>query len=126
MIATLLDHHGIAIPVVTLPDHFSIAIPITVAADRSDRRSVKIELSEHRSDLGPKRGPLAIAIRLRWRRLCGADRIGCRKTVDQTGFQFRVGVAIRRCGFARIGGMPVVRRGMGFLSNVLSGSQAKA
>ena len=31
MIATLLDHHGIAIPVVTLPDHFSIAIPITVA-----------------------------------------------------------------------------------------------
>src|SRR6266851_4757122 len=43
MIATLLDHHGIAIPVVTLPDHFSIAIPITVTVttDGSDGHAAR-------------------------------------------------------------------------------------
>src|SRR5229473_6750129 len=89
-------------------------------------KSNSANLSEHRSDLGPKRGRCAIAIGLRWCRLCGADRIGCRKTVDQTGLQFRVGVAIRRRGFARIDGMPVVRRRIEFLSHVLSPSQANA
>jgi hypothetical protein len=43
MIATLLDHHGIAIPVVTLPDHFSIAIPITVTTDGSDGHAARAD-----------------------------------------------------------------------------------
>jgi len=95
------------------------------AAQPAIRQDRPCNLSKHRSDLGPKRGPFAIAIRLRWCRLCGADRIGCRKTVDQTGFQFRVGVAVRRCGFARIGGMPVVRRRIECLSHGLSPSKSQ-
>jgi hypothetical protein len=43
MIATLLDHHGIAIPVVTLPDHFSIAIPVTVTTGGSDGHAARAD-----------------------------------------------------------------------------------
>src|SRR6266566_7917847 len=51
----------------------------------------------------------------RW--LCGANRIGRRKTVDQSGLQSRVHLLIGRRGLAGIGGMFVVRGGIEFLSH---------
>jgi hypothetical protein len=53
----------------------------------------------------------------RWRRLHRADRIGCRKTAYQAGFKLRMHLAIRRGRLAWIGGMPVMRRGIEFLSH---------
>src|SRR5471030_3061750 len=85
---------------------------------RSQRRSRHAILSKHRQDLVPKRRTFAVAIVLRSRRLRRADGIGCRKAADQTGLQFRVNVAVGQSGFAGVGGMPVMRRRVEFLSHV--------
>jgi hypothetical protein len=55
---------------------------------------------------------------LRWRRLNRTDGIGGRKAVDQAGYQFRVDVPIGQGGFMGADGMPVVCRGIEFLSHV--------
>src|ERR1700730_891852 len=51
-------------------------------------------LPKHRPNLIPKRRTLLGAVMLRGRWLCCSGRIGCRKAVDQTGLQFRVGVPV--------------------------------
>src|ERR1700710_2387981 len=51
-------------------------------------------LAENRAHLVPQRRILAVAIRLRRRRLRDAYGIGCRKAVDQTSFQFVVCVPV--------------------------------
>ena len=99
------------------------------AFQRRSHRCFKIDpaiLSEHRQDLVPKRRAFPLAIWLRRCRLCRADRIGCWKTVDQTGFQLGVGFPVGRCGFARVGGMLVVRRRIEFLGHDESPSQVNA
>ena len=75
-------------------------------------------LSKRRPDLVPQRRSFPVAIMFRRCRLRGAHRIGCRKTVHQTGLEFRVGVPIGQSGFAGVGGMLVVWRGIEFLSHV--------
>src|ERR1700682_3592222 len=54
---------------------------------------------------------------LRWRGLRRADRIGGREAIDQTGFQFRMGFPVGLGGLAWIGGVLVMRRGVGFFSH---------
>ena len=46
-IATLLDHHGIAIAMVALADHFSIAIPIPVTTDGSDGHAARTDTNSN-------------------------------------------------------------------------------
>jgi hypothetical protein len=53
----------------------------------------------------------------RRRRLHGADRIGRRKAIDQSGLKPGVNVAIRLGGLAGIGGMTVMRRRIELLSH---------
>jgi hypothetical protein len=60
---------------------------------------------------------IAFVVMLRRRGLYCADRIRRRKTVDQAGFEPGVNLAIRLGGLARIGGMPVMRRGIKLLSH---------
>jgi len=77
-------------------------------------KSTSADLAKDRHDLVPKRSRFAVAVRLRRCWLCSADGIGCRKTADQTGFQFRMGIAVGRCGFARVGGMLSCAAGSNF------------
>jgi hypothetical protein len=60
---------------------------------------------------------VALGVVFRRRRLRRANRIGRRKTAYQAGFKLGVEVAVRRGGLARIGGMPVMRRGIELLSH---------
>ncbi len=54
---------------------------------------------------------------LRWRGLCRAHGIGGRETIDQTGFQLGMGFPVGLGGFARIGGVLVMRRRIEFFSH---------
>jgi hypothetical protein len=75
------------------------------------------DLAENRQQLVPKRRIFAIAVMPRRRRLRRADRIGSRKTIHQPGCQFGVRVPVGQDGFAGIGGVFVVRRGIESLSH---------
>jgi hypothetical protein len=60
---------------------------------------------------------IVFVIMLRRRGLYGTDRIRRRKTVLKARFEPGVNLAIRLGGLARIGGMPVMRRGIELLSH---------
>ena len=75
-------------------------------------------LSKRRPDLVPQRRSFPVTIMFRRCRLRGAHRIGCRKTVQQTGLEFFVEVSVGQSGLAGVGGMFVVWRRIKFLSHV--------
>src|SRR5438105_1684260 len=83
-------------------------------------------LAEQRHDLVPKRRACPVPIGLRRRGLRRAHRIGCRKSVDQAGFQSLGGLPVGLGGFARVGGVLVMGRRIEFLSHVASPSPDNA